>query len=77
MRQAALARRARKAFSDRADEPGRPVGDNEQRIAEASARRSWKSARAVSMSSFEPAISPKRTLRPSSPMPHAATTASL
>ena len=32
VRQAALAHRAGKAFSDRADEPGHPVGDDEQRI---------------------------------------------
>ena len=36
MRQAALAHRAGKTFLDRPDDPGRPVTDHEQRIAEAS-----------------------------------------
>ena len=38
--QAALARRARKAFLDRPDDPRRSVADDEQRIAEPAARRS-------------------------------------
>jgi hypothetical protein len=72
VRQAALARRARIAFFDRADEPGRPLSETTSSGSpRPRARRSWKNARAVSMSSFELAISPKRTLRPSSPMPHA------
>ena len=40
------------------------------------ARMSWKKARTVSASSFEPAISASRTLRPSAPTPQAASTAS-
>ena len=39
-------------------------------------RRSWKNARTVSTSSFDPAINPKSDLRPSSPIPQAASTAS-
>ena len=38
-------------------------------------RRSWKNARTVSTSSFEPAINPSSDLRPSSPIPQAARTA--
>src|ERR1700758_1573883 len=46
-----LARRTRKAFFDRANNAGRAVGDDEQRIAEpASAHMSWKKARTVSAS---------------------------
>ncbi len=60
VRQAALARRAGKAFLDRPDEPGRPLPETTSSGSpRPRARRSWKSARAVSMSSFEPAISPR------------------
>ena len=77
MRQTALARRAGEAFLDRPDDPRRPVADHEQRIARSPlARRSWKNARTVSTSSFDPAINPKSDLRLSSPIPQAARTAS-
>ena len=66
---AALARRAGKALLDRPNDPRRAVGDDEQGTAQARARRSWKKARTVSTSSFEPAITASRTLHPSAPMP--------
>jgi hypothetical protein len=76
MRQAALSGRAREALFNRTDDAGRPVADHEQRIAEPSGAQVLKNARTVSTSSLEPAINPSSDLRPSSPIPQAASTAS-
>ena len=61
VRGATLARRSGEALLDRPENPGRPVADHEQRIPEGPLmRRSWKNARTVSTSSFEPAINPQQ-----------------
>ena len=64
-----------KAFLRRGD-PRRPSETISSGSPSPRVRRSWKNARTVSTSSLDPAINPKRTLRPSSPTPQAASTAS-
>src|SRR5262245_49759698 len=56
--------------------PGAPSLTTSRGSPSPRARMSWKNARTVSVSSFEPAIRWSRTLRPSSLMPQAAITAS-
>jgi hypothetical protein len=56
--------------------PGAPSETTSEGSPRPRIRMSWKNARTVSVSSFEPAIRWSRTLRLSSPMPQAAITAS-
>ena len=76
MRQAALAGRAGEALLNRMDEAGRPVADHEQRIAEPSGAQVLKERSHRLDVLSRPAINPSSDLRPSSPIPQAASTGS-
>jgi hypothetical protein len=60
--QAALTRRARKAFLNRRMIPGAPSETITSGSPSPRVRRSWKNARTLSTSSLDPAINPKRLL---------------
>ena len=76
VRQTALAGRAREAGLDRFDDPGRPVGDDQERIAEPPGPHVLEECGHRSTSSLEPAIRCSSTRPPVEVCPQAAITGS-